>query len=251
MKNISTKVIACLPTKRLTAAKLAMAIALVCGCALTTPGYATIIVFDNIEGNGDDTVDDTPGGLGVGSIATPYAGFNFEGTVANNYFGVLDLSVTNDDNDGDGTVGVDEMVVGDLPGLSQADGDDQWSVTYGGAIAAGNYSITLQLVDYNNDPFREVSAVSLGGLTATADASNPPPLTDDQDGLFSYSFSVAAGATEIGNALALIVETDQPGTSNVGFDNVQIEFKPVPEPGTALLGMLCGLFAYTIRRTRK
>lgn len=217
----------------------------------TSTAQTMTIVFDNIEGNGDAVTTDTPGGAGIGTITTPYAGFEFLGT-APNYFGLLDLTVANNDNNGDGTVDVDEMVVDNLPGISQAGAAaDQWTVTYGGAIAAGDYTITLQLVDYNNDPFRAVSDVTLGGLTATADASNPPPLTANQDGLFSYSFTVASGAAEIGNALDLAVTANQVGSSNIGFDNVQIDFTPeaVPEPSSAFA--LFGLMGLaTLRRSR-
>jgi len=191
-----------------------------------------VIVTDNIEGNGDASAD-------IGTIATAWAGFGFAGTAGNNYFGLLGIS-TAAAATGDPLLDID----GAVPGLSAATTQSA-SVTYGGTIQEGTYTISVQVPDYENEGVPTL-AYSFAGLAPTV--SNTPALVPGDDVVHTLTYVIGSGAAEIGSPLDFSVTMSGAGT-NVGFDHLEVDFEPVPEPSSVLLMSLAG-FAGLVRRRR-
>ena len=203
--------------------------ALVFGCVgLFTVGSASavVIVDDNVEGNGDATAD-------VGIITTAWAGWDGVGTVAGNYFNLLDPAKDDDAGIGGPADQLPLEALNDNVPFGSFQGPQ--TVTYGGAIAAGTYTLQIQVVDYSNRAFNEPT-VTFAGLTETGSTTLTPAPGDDEIWLFTYV--VGQGAAEIGNNLDLSFEIDTTNDTNYGVDHVTIDFVPVPEPSSlALLGL--------------
>ena len=202
---------------------------------ITIPvAQSALIVSDDVDGNGDNSAL-------TGTITAAWVGWN--GTLPNGTFDTSDLLPLADDVD----AGFADSLLTRISDTAPTPFTNQSlspSVTYGGAIAAGTYTINLQVVDYNNAPFPTVS-FDFAGLTASSSSTATPASGDDA--IWSFTYEVALGDASIGNDLDLAFSAT--GTGNYGVDHVEIDFVAVPEPSsTALLGL--GGLALTLRRRK-
>ena len=211
--------------------------------SLAGTASAMIIVDDDVDGNGDTnaivgTIDVAWGNFNNGSGAGTLEQFNLNG---------LSLSPLADDVDAgfaDGLLTrVDATGDGGTPFFNSG---ETVSVTYGGAIAAGTYTINLQIIDYNNNGFAE-PIVDFAGLIADPSSTTPTPVSGD-DAIWTLVYEVGAGDAAIGDVLALSLTGGGAAGDNVGVDHVTIDFVPIPEPGSLALFGLGGLLLARRRR---
>ncbi|MBX2850110.1 MAG: PEP-CTERM sorting domain-containing protein [Phycisphaeraceae bacterium] len=212
--------------------------ALLLGCAgmfAVGSASAAIIVDDDVEGNGDAAAT-------VGTVTVGWGGW--DGNTTDPYFGILGAAV-------DGT-GVLETLDGAIPFV---DNNGPQTVTYGGTLAAGTYTVEIQMVNWGNKTggvggtgFPTLGDITLAGLTpdSISDPGNDANIASSDDEVWTLTYVVGAGAAEIGNDLALVVTNDGDNTTNYGIDHVRIDY--VPEPGSLALLGLGGLLIVRRRR---
>lgn len=213
---------------------IVLSAAMICGTA-----NGAVILDHNVERNDIGTTT-------VGTVTTAWDGWGGAGTAANNnYFNVLDLAVDNDEAPAAATAL--STLDGAVP-FQDAGRTAPITATFGGTIAPGTYVLSLQVVNWGNFGFPNV-AVDFAGLTADSSITVAP--IAEQDEIWTYTYTVAAGDAEIGNDLSLGVSlTTATGNSrdNFGIDHVVIDFTAVPEPSSAVLALFGALGL--IRRRR-
>lgn len=203
--------------------------------------HAAVIVEDDVEGNGDVSAI-------TGTIVVAWAGWGGVGSPADNYFSGL-LDPAKDDDVGVGGP-ADQLPLEAVNGLVPfANGGAVIGVGYGGTVAAGTYTLTMQVANWSNAGFSPIVGLTLGGLSPTGSGANPHPAPGD-DEIYTYTFAVATGAPEIGNGLGLTFGLGATAGENAAVDHVIIDFTPIPEPTSGLLALV-SVGAIVLRRRRR
>lgn len=203
-----------------------IAAATICLLGFCATTQAALIISDNLEGNGDVSAI-------MGTISTAWAGWAFN-TAASLY--------------------PDSTIVGVAPGFSRtfvpAGTNNVATATYGGTIAEGTYTISLQILNPNNGPFLNVQQIIFGGAATVATGTNAAPALGF-DSIWTYELVVGSGSSLIGNNLTFAIDTSGAiaPQENMAVDQVDISFVAVPEPSSAALLGLGGL-ALILRRRK-
>ncbi len=175
---------------------------------------ATIIVDDDVDGNGDASAI-------TGSISVAWDGYTNELTS----LGLLPSSFAHLADDVD--LGYPDSLLtrlddaNPLPWYDFADEASIVSVTYGGTIQEGTYTLLIQIMDLNNQPFARPT-LDFAGLTPALSV-DPTPVSGD-DEIWMYKYIVSAGDTAIGNDLSMIFDFDQESGGNTSIDHIRLDF---------------------------
>lgn len=234
------------------------------GCAAVLAAgsvSAAVIVDDDVEGNGDAVVT-------VGSVTSAWAGWDSFVAQPPGYSSLIDAATDEDA----GVAGVGDPLEALNNGIPVGGSIAAQTVTYGGAVAAGTYTVQIQIVDFGNRVFTNPT-VTFAGLTETSSSTPIPTVptpdagltgADGDDEIWTLTYEVAEGDAEIGNDLVLTLNvppytvpdplpfTGNNGNyfanTNYGVDHVRIDFVPIPEPGSLALLGLSGLMIARRRR---
>jgi len=107
----------------------------------------------------------------------------------------------------------------------------------GSTLAAGTYTLTLDVAKFQDARGFDLSASFLAGSTAlTASSSTTPTPTDGTLLTRSYSYDVSELDPLIGQTLGLNFSTI--GDTAAMFDNVRVDFVAIPEPSSLALAAL-------------
>ncbi|RPJ32247.1 MAG: PEP-CTERM sorting domain-containing protein [Verrucomicrobiaceae bacterium] len=118
----------------------------------------------------------------------------------------------------------------------------------GFATAGGNATANFQLLSYDGSPPYNYS---VGAAATTVSAAT---LAGHNGNLLAYTYTLNLDGSEdfIGDAVVIFLQaqTTTPGTfQNVSYDNVRLNFTPIPEPSSVAM-LLGGIGALTLRRRR-
>jgi hypothetical protein len=145
-----------------------------------------------------------------------------------------------------------------------ADGDILVYQNTGASFAAGTYTLTVDVgmatgfADWGENATAEFQLLSYNaaeyGYNYNVGAAATSVLVKNHNGsLATYSYTLALNGTEsfIGDTIAILLEGNQNGSTNqnVSYDNVRLDFTPIPEPSSVAM-LLGGIGTLTLLRRR-
>jgi len=129
-------------------------------------------------------------------------------------------------------------------------------------LSEGTYTIYFSLGDLNNLPLiYETFTLDFTGLTEADASSSSTPIPAPGDWqLWSFTWDVTGTTPGLGNPLSFSLTGTNVNGGNGGFDGVGgqsqlgsgflVDFEPIPEPGTLVLGLIFGLTGLVARRRK-
>ncbi len=119
-------------------------------------------------------------------------------------------------------------------------------------LEAGDYTLSMMVGDSALQAFTTFTVELLAGATVLASTATPTP-ADGSFALLTLDYTAAKGDALLGEALGIrLVDGLNSRSTLVYFDDVQLGFTAVPEPGAlALIGMGLLAAAGAVRRKAK
>lgn len=203
--------------------------------AVPNSGFETQVVADNAVGPKDTVTNWTCGGGGHPAV--------YVWNPKSDRFNGADGSGTPQGGDGVNVLYLgNDGATGNVTSVVQMLSD---------TVKAGTYTLTVGLGQAKGFTVAAHNVICIQGGTAWAAYLDVLP-AEFVSGQFvdrSVTFEVAADSPLIGQSLGVRLQTSLSGTAAriTCFDNVRLEYTPVPEPGTLVLTTL-GAFLFSKRR---
>jgi hypothetical protein len=152
------------------------------------------------------------------------------------------------------TAGISPTAGSVLMHLQNVGGREGTKSFTGNIVAAGSYTVTIDIGNFNNSPFADFN-LALTGLTAngtvltptTSDSTVPP-----DGGILTWTrtYDIGPADPSIGDTLGFRISLPNSGVNqNASFDNLTVSYV-VPEPSTAAF-LFAGLSGLVLGRHRQ